>query len=68
MTGALVTGEMELDTNTPNSEGWTRGRHRNGEAQRGSVGSAWEAKGNFPKERSYGLGFEASIEVYQVEK
>lgn len=45
-----------------------RGRHRLGEAPRGRVSSVWEAKENWPKKRSFGLGFKASIAVYQVEK
>lgn len=60
-------GEMELDTHTPNSEGWSRERHRTEEAQRGNVGLVLETKENFPKERTFGWGFEAPIGVCRVE-
>lgn len=59
---------MELDTNTPTSGNWARGRCRTGEAQRGSVGSAWEAKKNLAKEEIFGLGFEAPIGACQAEQ
>lgn len=68
MTGPPVIGEMTLDTNPPNSEGWCRGRHRTEEAQRGNVGPVLEAQENFPKERIFRLGFEAPIGVFPVEK
>ena len=55
-------------TQTHPIQGWSRGRHGPEEAQRGNVGSILKTKENFPKETTFGLGFEAPIGVCQVEK